>query len=140
VRRVRSGRAEWFCGHGGGCRGGGLGWWAYAEAAASDNVAVMALCGGVAVRLHKLWQVSATRVAGSPPCAFIFSVVFVRGFGYTICCTSLLLFFVFLLFTFSVIPWSLGHYVNILPTNEIEGQQLLNFSKKKEKILGHISC
>jgi hypothetical protein len=32
---------------------------------------------------------------------------------------------------FSVIPWSLDHYVNILPTNEIEGQQLLDLSKKK---------
>jgi hypothetical protein len=32
---------------------------------------------------------------------------------------------------FLVIPWSLDHYVNILPTNEIEGQQLLDLSKKK---------
>jgi hypothetical protein len=81
----------------------------------------MALYGGVVVRLRKLWRVSATRVVGSPLCAFIFSVASVRSFGCTICCMSLLLSFVFLLFTFSVIPWSLGHNVNILPTNEIEG-------------------
>jgi hypothetical protein len=106
----------------------------YAKAAASDSVAVMALYGGVVVRLRKLWRVSATRVVGSPLCAFIFSVASVRGFGCTICCTSLLLSFVFLLFTFSVIPWSLGHNVNILPTNEIEGQQLLDLSKKKHML------
>jgi hypothetical protein len=102
----------------------------YAEAAASDSVAVMALCGGIVMRLRKLWQVSATWVAGSPPCAFVFSIVFVRGFGCTMCCTNLLLSFVFLLFTFSVIPWSLGHYVNILSTNKIQGHQLLDLSKK----------
>jgi hypothetical protein len=36
---------------------------------------------------------------------------------------------------FSVIPWSLDHYVNILPTNEIEGQQLLDLSKKNTSTL-----
>jgi hypothetical protein len=67
---------------------------------------------------------------GSPPCAFIFSVVSVRGFGCTICCTILPLSFVFLLFTFLVILWSLDHYVNILPSNEIKSQQLLVLFKK----------
>jgi hypothetical protein len=35
----------------------------------------------------------------------------------------------FLLFTFLVVPWSLNHYVNTLPTNKIENQQLLDLSK-----------
>jgi hypothetical protein len=95
VRRVCSGRAGWLCGQGGGRRGGGPGWWAYAEAAASDSVAMMALCGGVVVQIRKVCRVSATRVAGSPPCAFIFSSIFVRGFSCTICCTNLPLSFVF---------------------------------------------
>jgi hypothetical protein len=36
----------------------------------------------------------------------------------------------FSLLPFLVIPWSFDHLVNILSTNEIEGQQLMDLSKK----------
>jgi hypothetical protein len=68
------------------------------------------------------------RVA-SPPCAFIFSTISVPGFDCTICCSNLPLSLVFLLFTFSVIPGSLVHYVNIICSNEIKGQQLPDLKK-----------
>jgi hypothetical protein len=38
----------------------------------------------------------------------------------------------FSIITFLIIPWSLDHSVNILPANEIEGQQLLGLPKKIE--------
>jgi hypothetical protein len=77
-----------------------------------------------------LWQASATRVGGFAAMCFHFSLS-VRGFGFTNCCLNLSLFFWFSsLLPFLVIPWSLDHFVNILSTNEIEGQQLLDLSKK----------
>jgi hypothetical protein len=73
---------------------------------------------------------------------FSFLYLSVRGFGSTICCLNLPLFWFSSLLPFLVIPWSLDRFVNILPTNETEGQQLLDLSKKKSQPLWYLffSC
>jgi hypothetical protein len=71
-------------------------------------------------------------VAVAQPCVLL-SLLSLRGFGSTNCCLNLPLSFGFLLYY--LFDLFLGHYVNILPANEIEGQQLLDHSKKDSQIV-----
>jgi hypothetical protein len=100
----------------------------YSEAAASDvmrprRYEAGLLCG-IAVAAYRSHE-------GGWYCNHVFSFLclFVRGFRLF---ESILFFLVFFFITFLIIPWSLDHSVNILPANEIEGQQLLGLSKKIE--------
>jgi hypothetical protein len=61
--------------------------------------------------------------------SFLFAAWFCTRF-----CANMSFPFVFLFFTFSIIPWSLDHPVNILPTNENRRPAIAGSFKKKKEI------
>jgi hypothetical protein len=109
---------RWLCGQDSGCRVSGLGWWLCAEAVVSEVMRPWLYVVGLSCGIISVASLCARRVAGSPPCAFPFSIFSVSGFG----CTNLLysLFFSLLLYQLSMIPWLIDHFVIILPADKIE--------------------
>jgi hypothetical protein len=75
----------------------------------------------------------------SSPCVFISLSFFSQFWFYKLLFESIAFFWFSSLLPFLVIPWSLDHFVNILSTNETEGQQLLDLSKKMCVILHRLT-